>query len=221
MRAYFVAGTDTEIGKTWCSAALLRSAQAAGFSSLGLKPVAAGAEFIDGQWQNEDAIALREASSVRLAYGRHNALCLKQAMAPHLAAQQSAVSIDTDSLLRELKRTMAESGADFCVVEGAGGWRVPLVDGFAMSELAKALALPVILVVGMRLGCLNHAQLSAEAIIRDGLHLAGWVANELEPKMSCLDENIQSLQQLLPAPMLARVAWGQQSLDINKVLEEQ
>ncbi|WP_370979852.1 dethiobiotin synthase [Agaribacterium sp. ZY112] len=220
MNAFFVAGTDTDVGKTYVSALLLKSAAQAGLSSLGLKPIAAGAELVGDQLQNDDAEQLMSASSIELPYAAVNPVCLAEAMAPHLAAKRAGVELKCDELLEQVRQSLHLAEADLSLVEGAGGWRVPLVPGFDMADLARALDLPVILVVGMRLGCLNHAQLSAEAILKDGLSLAGWIANELDTPMHCLDENIETLAELMPAPMLARVSSGALSLDISKVLKK-
>lgn len=208
MPAYFLAGTDTGVGKTYVTCVLLSAVANAGKGSLGLKPIAAGAEQNEnGQWQNEDALELLAASSINRPYERVNPVCLPEAMSPHLAAQCANETINFERLVAQVDSELSEP-VDLCIVEGAGGWRVPLALGAAnkgMSDLALALNLPVILVVGMRLGCLNHAVLSAEAIERDGLQIKGWVANEIDPSFQALEQNIESLQHLLAAPMLARI----------------
>lgn len=199
---YFVTGTDTEVGKTWVACRLLAQAREAGLSCLGLKPVAAGAENIDGQWRNEDALQLMAASSIALPYDQVNPVLLREPMAPHLAARHEQRLLSVSRIAGYVRGVMMQK-QDLLLVEGAGGWRVPLNDRETLADLARELSLPVILVVGMRLGCLNHAVLSAEAIQRDGLRLAGWVANSLPgTPMTALEENIATLEQWLPAPRL-------------------
>lgn len=199
---YFLTGTDTDAGKTWVACALLRQARAAGLSTLGLKPVAAGAEQVAGEWCNEDAQQLRAASSVQLPYEQVNPILLREPMAPHLAARREQRTLAATRIAGYVRGAMAAK-PDLLLVEGAGGWRVPLNDRETMADLAVALQLPVILVVGMRLGCLNHALLTAEAIMRDGLPLAGWVANTVPgTAMAAEADNIATLEQWLPAPRI-------------------
>lgn len=198
----FVTGTDTEIGKTWVSCRLLERAQAAGLSCYGLKPIAAGCEQYDGQWQNDDARALMAASSISLSYDEVNPLALRAAIAPHLAAAREQRQLSAERLAGYLRGTLNSHRADLVLIEGAGGWRVPLNLREPLSALPRLLELPVILVVGMRLGCINHALLTAEAIQRDGLTLAGWVANDLGKPMPQLAENIATLDALMPVARL-------------------
>lgn len=201
-RAFFVTGTDTEVGKTLVTSGLLQAARQAGLSTLGLKPLAAGAEQQAQGWVNEDALALQAVSSLDPSYAEVNPVLLKAAIAPHLAAQEEGRTLNLDRLLG-LVRGQLLKRADLTLIEGAGGWRVPLNTRHTLADLAKGLQLPVILVVGLRLGCLNHALLTAEAIQRDGLRLAGWVANACLPEpMAREQENLQTLQQRLPAPCL-------------------
>ncbi|MFD2640483.1 dethiobiotin synthase [Pseudomonas japonica] len=202
--AYFIAGTDTDVGKTTIAAGLLQAARQAGLSTLGAKPVASGCEVTPKGLRNSDALALMAQSSVQLPYERINPYAFEPAIAPHLAAREAGVELSVQSLLGPM-RAVLEQGADFTLIEGAGGWRVPLSHHANLSDLAVALRLPVILVVGVRLGCINHALLSAEAIARDGLQLAGWVANIVDPRTSRLEENLASLAERLPAPCLGRV----------------
>lgn len=202
--AYFIAGTDTDVGKTTVAAGLLHAAQLAGLSTLGAKPVASGCEVTPKGLRNADALALIAQSSLKLPYERINPYAFEPAIAPHLAAREAGVELSVQNLLGPMREILAEP-ADFILIEGAGGWRVPLSHHANLSDLAVALKLPVILVVGVRLGCINHALLSAEAIARDGLQLAGWVANIIDPKTSRLEENLASLAERLPAPCLGRV----------------
>ncbi|AIL59638.1 dethiobiotin synthase [Pseudomonas alkylphenolica] len=202
--AYFIAGTDTDVGKTTVAAGLLHAAQLAGLSTLGAKPVASGCTASAKGLRNDDALALIAQSSVKLPYEQVNPFAFEPAIAPHLAAREAGVTLNVQALLDPMRAVLAQ-GADFTLIEGAGGWRVPLSDQANLSDLAIALKLPVILVVGVRLGCINHALLSAEAIARDGLQLAGWVANIVDPRTSRLEENLASLAERLPAPCLGRV----------------
>lgn len=203
-QAYFIAGTDTDVGKTTIAAGLLHAARLQGLSTLAAKPVASGCAVTSKGLRNADALALIDQSTVQLPYERVNPFAFEPAIAPHLAAREAGVALAVPALLKAMQGILAE-GADFTLIEGAGGWRVPLSDHANLSDLAIALKLPVILVVGVRLGCINHALLSAEAIARDGLQLAGWVANVVEPRTSRLEENLASLAERLPAPCLGRV----------------
>lgn len=202
--AYFVTGTDTEIGKTTIASGLLHAARLAGLSTAAAKPVASGCERSPEGLRNSDALALLGECSVPLAYEQVNPFAFEPAIAPHLAAREQGVKLTVEALKGPV-RSVLDLGADFTLVEGAGGWRVPLGGEENLSDLAIALELPVILVVGVRLGCINHAVLSAEAIQRDGLVLAGWVANIVDPATSRLEENLATLAERLPAPCLGRV----------------
>jgi len=203
-QAYFIAGTDTDVGKTTIAAGLLHAARLQGLSTLGAKPVASGCSATAKGLRNADALALIDESSVKLAYEEVNPFAFEPAIAPHVAAREAGVALEVPALLKAMRHVL-DQDADFTLVEGAGGWRVPLSDHANLSDLAIALKLPVILVVGVRLGCINHALLSAEAIARDGLQLAGWVANIIEPRTARLEENLASLAERLPAPCLGRV----------------
>lgn len=198
---FFITGTDTEVGKTAVSCALLHAAGAAGLTTAAVKPVAAGC---DADGHNEDALALQAAMSLALPYAQVNPVALQPAIAPHIAAAQAGRSLSADRLAG-LCRGVMHSGADLVLVEGAGGWRVPLGPRETLADVAIALGVDVIMVVAMRLGCINHALLTAEAIRADGLHLAGWVANQPGSPMACHAENLDTLQRLLPAPLLGEV----------------
>ncbi len=202
---WFVTGTDTGVGKTCVSAALLRTLAQAGHRVAGMKPVASGAGYRDGNAYWEDVEALALADGQHIALDDRNPYRFEPAIAPHLAAQRAGVVLDKQKIITAFHRIAAT--VDKVVVEGAGGWYVPLGDAGSMAALARHLGLPVILVVGMRLGCINHALLSARAIQADGCQLAGWVANLMQPDMPMLEENMSSLQQLMPAPLLAIVPW--------------
>lgn len=203
-QAFFVTGTDTEVGKTTIAAGLLHAARAAGLSTAAAKPVASGCELTPQGLRNSDALALLGESTVALRYEQVNPFAFAPAIAPHLAAREAGVELSVSALAEPVRQVLA-LGADFTLVEGAGGWRVPLAGTSNLSDLAIDLQLPVILVVGVRLGCINHALLSAEAIERDGLLLAGWVANIVDAHTSRLEENIATLVERLPAPCLGRV----------------
>ncbi|MCI0913717.1 MULTISPECIES: dethiobiotin synthase [Pseudomonas] len=203
-QAYFIAGTDTDVGKTTIAAGLLHAARLQGLSTLGAKPVASGCTATAKGLRNADAQALIDESTLKLPYEAINPFAFEPAIAPHVAAREAGVTLEVPALLKAMRHVL-DQGADFTLVEGAGGWRVPLSGHANLSDLAIALKLPVILVVGVRLGCINHALLSAEAIARDGLQLAGWVANIIEPRTSRLEENLASLAERLPAPCLGRV----------------
>lgn len=204
--AYFVTGTDTEIGKTTIAAGLLHAARLRGLSTAAAKPVASGCQRTPQGLRNDDALALLAQCSLPLRYEEVNPLAFEPAIAPHLAAREVGVELTVTSLASPVRAILARN-ADFSLVEGAGGWCVPLAGHESLSDLAQALAIPVILVVGVRLGCINHAVLTAEAIERNGLELAGWVANIVDPQTSRLEENLATLGERLPAPCLGRVPY--------------
>ena len=200
-KTFFVTGTDTEVGKTYITVALLKAAANVGLQTLALKPVAAGAEETPEGLRNEDALALADAMTLSLPYEQLNPAVFKTPASPHIAAALDGKSASVSRLAGFCRGAMMQS-YDLGFVEGAGGWRVPINDRENLAQLVQALDLPVILVVGMRLGCLNHALLTAEAIRHDGLHLAGWVANRIDPAMGFPEENINTLKGALRAPCL-------------------
>ncbi|MDR1647864.1 MAG: dethiobiotin synthase [Zoogloeaceae bacterium] len=197
MPAFFVTGTDTEVGKTFVTCALLHRARAAGLRACGIKAVAAGT---DAAGQNEDVAAIRAASAPVLPEALLNPYCFTSPIAPHIAAREAGVRIHFARIRAALDT--AEAQADLVLVEGAGGFRIPLGEEGDSADLALALECPVILVAGMRLGVINHALLTAEAITRRGLALAGWVANTVDPAMPRFEENLAALRAMLPAPCL-------------------
>ena len=201
--ACFVTGTDTEIGKTLTSSALLHALVQRGVRACGMKPVAAGAELRDGELHNEDADSLKAAGNVTLLRNLTTPYMFKEPAAPHIAAALEGVTIDAVPILAAYLEVAAAS--DAVVVEGVGGFRVPLSATFDTADLAQQLDLPVILVVGMRLGCINQALLTLEAIEARGLTVIGWVANTLEVEMRFIDENIDALIERIPAPLLGKV----------------
>ncbi|MBU1815161.1 MAG: dethiobiotin synthase [Gammaproteobacteria bacterium] len=200
----FVTGTDTGVGKTLVSAGLLHALAVHHRRVVGMKPVAAGVVPWGDDWASEDAIALRAASTLAVPPALDNPVLLLDPLSPHIAAARAGVQIDIAAIVRSYQALAAQ--ADAVVVEGAGGFHVPLSDSQTGADLAQALALPVVLVVGLRLGCLNHALLTAEAIRARGLALAGWVANRIDPEMNAVDENIAYLRARLAAPLLAAVS---------------
>lgn len=205
-RGYFITGTDTSVGKTFVTCLLLQALNRQGIAGLGMKPVAAGAEMIGGQLANDDALALAQAGCCEVPYSWVNPCLLPLPVAPHIAAERAGLSIDLPLIQQAYAKIAAQ--AEVVLVEGAGGWLVPLSDTLDMSDLARCLNLPVILVVGMRLGCLNHALLSARAIAGSGLKLHGWVANQLDPQMLEYAANLQALQQRIAAPLLAEIPYS-------------
>ena len=198
---WFITGTDTGVGKTLIACALMAALARAGHQVVGMKPVASGARRTPAGLRNTDAEALHAASNVGGDYADVNPYCFEPAIAPHLAAEEAGREIELKRILESYARL--KQRARFVVVEGAGGWRVPLGPRWAMSDLARALGLPVVLVVGMRLGCLNHALLSVEAIRRDGVPFAGWVANGMDPGMQALERNLATLEKNIGLAPLA------------------
>ncbi len=214
---FFVTGTDTDSGKTLVSSALLTAVNRLGhiasadsavgilaantMLTLGIKPIASGCAQTSEGLRNADALQLMTSSSLKLAYPLVNPFSFEPAIAPHIAAAQVGMRLTPEAIIDSLDFT-AFSQADFCLIEGAGGWRLPLGEDRYLSEVVQKLDLPVILVVGMKLGCLNHALLTQEAILADGLTIAGWVANRVDPEMSMFDENLVSLKGMMSAPFL-------------------
>jgi dethiobiotin synthetase len=199
----FVTGTDTGVGKTWVSLGLMAALQAQGLSVVGMKPVSAGCERTPAGLRNNDAVLLQRQASVAHPYERVNPVALEPAIAPHIAAAEVGAPIDFARIERAYRKLAGS--ADLCVVEGAGGWLVPLSPRKSFADLAERMGLPVLLVVAIRLGCLNHAMLSAESIQRRGLPLAGWVANLLASDTPRARENIAALDERIRAPRVATV----------------
>lgn len=218
---YFITGTDTEIGKTFVTAALLRAFAQQGMRTLGMKPIAAGAEIIDGVWHNEDVDQLIEAANVKAPQEIVVPYLMHTPAAPHIVAKLENVQIDVQHIAACYQE--ARELVDVVLVEGVGGYVVPLNDTVSTVDMAQALNLPVILVVGMRLGCINHALLTAQAIQASDMRLAGWVANTVDAEMKFFEENVQALKQRLPAPCLgviprlaqSQIATAYRYLDLN------
>lgn len=195
MAGLFITGTDTEIGKTFVSSLLIKFFVEQGFQVAGMKPIASGAKIIDGMLKNEDALSLMQASNVDAEYKNVNPYVFEQAIAPHIAAEQADVEIDLEKIKANFNQLQNKS--DVVVVEGVGGWYAPLSDITTVADLAETLTLPIILVVGLRLGCMNHALLTAQAIRQSGLPIAGWIANHVEKDFISVKENITTLQYFL------------------------
>ncbi len=205
-RTFFITGTDTDVGKTVVATGLIETANQAALSTAAIKPVAAGCELTESGMQNTDALLLQAAASYSLSYQQVNPIALKLAVAPHIAAAQEGKTLSA-SRLSGFCRGLTLLPIDILFIEGAGGWRVPLNNGETLADIPKQLNSDVILIVGLTLGCINHALLTAQAIRDDGLRLAGWVGNILYPDMPCLDENIDTLKRLIPESCLGIVPW--------------
>jgi len=203
MQGFFIAGTDTGVGKSLVACALVHALVARGLRVGVMKPVASGCEMTSEGLRNEDALALMAASNLELTYGLVNPYAFAPPIAPHIAAAEAGARIELPRLVDAYRRIAAQ--ADVVVVEGAGGWLVPLGPERLLADLPATLGLAVVLVVAIRLGCINHALLTAESIARRGLELAGWVANGLDPRASRADENVLSLQQRIGAPCIGRL----------------
>jgi len=201
----FITGTDTGVGKTLVTAAFLHALGRAGLPATGVKPVAAGTVLVNGEAFNDDVVMLADASGTSLPREMTTPYLLREAAAPHIAAALEGVSIDAGHLLRCYQQVAVLTEA--VVVEGVGGFRVPLSEQFDTADLAAQLGLDMILVVGLRLGCINHALLTAEAIAARGLRLAGWVANQIDVAMPYQEENVQALCDRLAAPLIGVVPW--------------
>ena len=203
MTAFFVTGTDTDSGKTLITLALMHSLQQAGLKVNAMKPVAAGATLYAEGLMNEDAMLLQQQSSVKPAYQLLNPYLFKEPVAPHIAARHEQVVIDMASIVSAFNALKQQ--AEVTLVEGAGGWLVPLNEQHDIADIAVQLKLPVILVVGLKLGCINHARLSLQSIYASGCQIAGWVGSQVDSGMSCRDENIEALTHYINAPCLGVV----------------
>ena len=214
-KRYFIAGTDTDAGKTMVACALLAKARSQGLTTAAVKPLAAGCIDTKEGLRNDDAEQLLAQCTLPLYYEQVNPVAFMEPIAPHIAAQKQGQRMQVDRLTGFTSGVLMQ-GANFTLVEGVGGWRVPINERETLADLAIDLSIPVILVVGMRLGCINHALLTVEAIARDGLELAGWVANCIDPQMAELAANVDTLQHRVQAPMLGLVP---NLSDINEASE--
>ena len=222
MRSIFITGTDTDAGKTYVSVLLLKAMNQAGLQTIGFKPIAAGCDSTSEGLRNEDATNLQSAASTSLPYDLVNPVAFVEPIAPHIAAQKIGINIDMQVVSSTLQQLQSKN-ADVLLIEGAGGWRLPVSLACAEGEQNRFLSdfvaqqkLPVILVVGMKLGCLNHAALTLEQVKRDNCEVVGWIANQVDPKMACYAENLMSLKSLLDKPFLGEVAYNSE----NILLEE-
>ena len=210
MSTFFVTGTDTDVGKTVASTLMLQALNKQNYSTLGIKPISAGCIKTPDGLKNDDALALQGASSIDAAYSIINPITFEPAIAPHIAA----IELNSEVNLVDLQICLENAKAlkpQHLLVEGAGGWRLPLNNqGVFFSDFALQNQMKVILVVGMKLGCLNHAVLTYQSIVNDGLDCVGWIANQIDPDMPYIEQNIDSLQALLPSPMLARIPYQDQ-----------
>lgn len=197
----FVAGTDTEVGKTFVSVLLLEIFNQLGYSTLGIKPIASGCSLDKGRLRNDDALQLQLASSLQVDYDVINPFAFEPPIAPHIAAQQDGVTLSVDGIMDKLNSSL-NMAADITVIEGAGGWLVPLNQTQTIADLVVALKIPVVLTVGIKLGCINHALLTVDAIKQSGAQLVGWFANCLVPDTLVPQENIATLSRAINAPCL-------------------
>lgn len=208
-RHFFVTGTDTGVGKTTVTVRLMQQLIAQGLTVIGMKPVASGCEWLEGRWQNEDVRQLTAASNVKAPPELINPYCFEPAIAPHIAAAQAGVAIDLN-IIQEAY-TQLTTLADVVIVEGAGGLLVPLNSNQTMADLIQALNIPALMVVGMRLGCINHALLTAQVLKQRGIDFCGWVANSIDPQMSMPQENLLTLIESLQQPPLLQVPFQESS----------
>ncbi|MCF7354541.1 dethiobiotin synthase [Vibrio sp. CK2-1] len=215
----FITGTDTEVGKTLVSQALIKAFAQRDYQVSGFKPIAAGCEVSEQGLVNEDALALQKASNVELSYAEVNPFALLLPTSPHIAAKRESVIIDFKLLDKSLDQHKVKS--DIVVVEGAGGWKVPVSDSEFLSTWVKQQKLPIIIVVGIRLGCLNHALLTFESIRNDGLEVVGWVANRVDPDFGCYDENVAFLERHIAAPKLAEIPYlsALEMMDVEQYID--
>lgn len=202
----FITGTDTNVGKTYISLGLIKKLNLLGYKTIGLKPISSGCQKINDTLYNDDALLLQKAASVKIPYGCVNPFAFELPIAPQFSAQHDKVKLNTKKIIKALHKSLILP-ADFHIIEGVGGWNVPLNDKALMSDIVSTLGLPVILVVAIKLGCLNHSILTANAIKQSGAKLLGWIANCTDPHMLNIEDNIQSIQHWLDAPCLGVVPW--------------
>jgi len=211
MNGFFITGTDTEIGKTYACVSLIEHLKTDGYRVVGLKPIASGCKIVDGQLRNDDAMKLMQSANVEMEYSLVNRYAFKQPVSPHLVAADMGETISADLIKKDIQH--AVSSADICIVEAVGGWKVPLGQlgsnkSFDVEQLALYLELPVILVVGIKLGCINHALLSIEKIQASGASLVGWVANCCDPETDRPQDQIDSIRARTNAPLLCTLPFN-------------
>ena len=212
----YITGTDTGAGKTIASCALIHALRKDGRRVVGMKPVASGCARLDGAWRNEDALALQAASDPRPPYALVNPYALPEASAPQIAAAQAGVSVRLEPMLAAFEILSRQS--DAVVVEGVGGWLAPLAEGLGQADLVRALRLPVLLVVGLKLGCLSHARLTARAIAADGLSPIGWVACAVDPALTHVDDYFELVRAALPMPCFGRLPYQPEASAAERAL---
>ncbi len=203
----FITGTDTEVGKTYVTERLLTYFNHQGLKTVGLKPIASDAQLSNGKLLNSDALALQQAASVNLSYDAINPYCFEPAIAPHLAAAQANVHLSIDQIQQKVSEALNKIEYDLCLIEGAGGWHVPLNKHELYSDFVIRYDYPVILVVGIKLGCINHALLTAQAIKQSGCELIGWIANCSNHETLYINENITTIKQNIASPLLATILY--------------
>ena len=217
MTNFFITGTDTGVGKTWFTVAFMAALKGRGLNVMGMKPIATGAEKIKDRLINEDAKLIMQNCSQKVSYNLINPFVFELPIAPHVAAKHEGVVIELDQITKNYH--LLKSMCDVLVVEGVGGWRVPVTNERSLTDLVSKLNLSVILVVGMRLGCINHAILTAEAINADGINLCGWVSNHLDTVYSQSEETIEALKKRLDCPHIADLRYNS-NFDPNKIAKE-
>jgi len=205
MKGFFISGTDTGVGKTWMTAALLHAMGNRGLRVAGLKPLACGGHETRDGWRHDDAVLLMQQATVTLPYEAVNPYPLREPIAPHIAAQRAGLRLSAAALHEAC--TTLDVELDYLLIEGVGGWEVPINEYETTAHFARMVGFPVIVVVGIRLGCLNHALLTCDAVLRRQLNVTGWIANIIDPQMLMIQENIEALESRLPAPRLATVPY--------------
>ena len=205
MSNYFITGTDTGVGKTWATLALMKAMQNKGKVVAGMKPVASGCKKTSAGLRSDDAARILKQSNQPLDYKTINPYAFEQAIAPHIAAELAGVVIDIDKIVGEF--SVLKKKSDSVVVEGIGGWNVPLGTDIMLADIVESLDLKVVLVVGLRLGCINHALSTARAVEADGARLHGWIMNQLEPNYACQQETMRTLRARISAPLLGSLSY--------------
>lgn len=213
-KRFFITGTDTDVGKTLVTACLIEKLQQAKYTVTAIKPVAAGCQLLDGQLKNSDALMLQKSMEQPISYDLINPIALQSPIAPHIAAAKENLNLSVQSLQQQCDLSQHQS--DILLIEGAGGWLVPLNDGETLADFVIAESLDVILVVGMKLGCINHAMLTAQTIETSGLNLVAWVANIIDPNMLMIDENIETIKQRIEAPLIATIPY----IELDNIIQQ-
>ena len=213
MSAYFITGTDTNVGKTWTTLALMQAAQEQGKIVAGMKPIASGCQQSPDGLRNNDALKLLKQSSKAASYTTINPYAFAEKVGPHIAAERTGVNINIDKITAKFE--LLKQNNDIVFVEGIGGWCVPLAQDLMLADLVKKLALPVILVIGLRLGCINHALSAARAIQADGVTLHGWIISHIESNYISYTETLATLEQQIQANFLGSIPYMER-FDVKK-----